>query len=129
MSNKKNALPNQKNRLLGIEILRFISAFSILIWHYQHFSFIADTPVNFEKEQQPFYSVLKIFYDHGHLGVNVFWCISGFIFFWKYRETLSSGIVDGKKFLIARFSRLYPLHFVTLIIVMMLQFTNFSINY
>ena len=95
MSNKKNALPNQKNRLLGIEILRFISAFSILIWHYQHFSFIADTPVNFEKEQQPFYSVLKIFYNHGHLGVNVFWCISGFIFFWKYRDIISEKSIQA----------------------------------
>ena len=65
-----------ENKLLGLEIMRFFSALSILIWHYQHFA-----PNNFIKEQQPLYPYLSIFYEHGSFGVYVFYCVSGFIFF------------------------------------------------
>ncbi|TAM46504.1 MAG: hypothetical protein EPN61_05205 [Burkholderiaceae bacterium] len=74
--------PVQKNnKLLGLEVVRFISALSVLVWHYQHFFYIADKPTDFVRELQPFYSMLSIFYDYGFYGVQVFWCISGFIFF------------------------------------------------
>ena len=111
------------NKLLGLEIMRFFSALSILIWHYQHFA-----PNNFIKEQQPLYPYLSIFYEHGGFGVYVFYCISGFIFFWKYRETISNRVVGGKEFFILRFARLYPLHLLTLLLVAVLQLIYFNIN-
>jgi peptidoglycan/LPS O-acetylase OafA/YrhL len=112
---------HQNNKLLGLEVIRFISAFSILVWHYQHFFYIEDKSANFVKEYQPLYHFLSLFYDYGYLGVQVFWCISGFIFFWKYRETISSKTITYKKFFVLRFSRLYPLHFFTLMLVVFLQ--------
>jgi len=115
-----------KNKLLGLEVIRFVSALAVLIWHYQHFSYVADAPVNFIRESQPFYPLLQLFYEYGYLGVHVFWCISGFIFFWKYKESVASGAVSGKTFFILRFSRLYPLHFVSLIVVLLLQLAYFS---
>jgi peptidoglycan/LPS O-acetylase OafA/YrhL len=112
----------QNNKLLGLEVIRFISAFSVLVWHYQHFFYINDKlPTNFVKEYQPLYHFLSLFYDYGNLGVEVFWCISGFIFFWKYREMISSKTITYKKFFVLRFSRLYPLHFFTLMLVVFLQ--------
>jgi len=36
----------------------------------------------FKGEAQPFYEVFKIFYQHGALGVYLFFSLSGFIFFW-----------------------------------------------
>ena len=115
-----------KNKLLGLEVIRFLSALAVLIWHYQHFSFVADTPVDFIREKQPFYRIFQYFYEYGYLGVHVFWCISGFIFFWKYKESLANGTVSGKAFFLLRFSRLYPLHFVSLITVLLLQMLYFS---
>ena len=108
----------------GIEILRFVSAFSILVWHYQHFNY----PLN-SKEMligQPFYEYLKIFYNYGYMGVNFFWCISGFIFYWKYGDIVKH--LKFSNFFISRFSRLYPLHFITLILVLFLQNLYFSLN-
>jgi peptidoglycan/LPS O-acetylase OafA/YrhL len=124
----KKELVRSTNKLLGLEIIRFVSAFAVLFWHYQHFAYIADKPVNFVKENQPFYFVFKLFYNYGFYGVQIFWCISGFIFFWKYRETISSKLVSSKRFFILRFSRLYPLHFATLLLVAVLQFTYTNIN-
>jgi peptidoglycan/LPS O-acetylase OafA/YrhL len=72
---------NEKNKLLGLEVIRFISAMAVLLWHYQNFSYIGDHSENFIREAQPFYSPLKLFYEYGQFGVQVFWCISGFIFF------------------------------------------------
>ena len=61
-------------------------------------------------------------------GVWVFWCISGFIFFWKYRDAISDRSTRGWTFFVFRFSRLYPLHFVTLIIVAILQTAYFRLH-
>jgi peptidoglycan/LPS O-acetylase OafA/YrhL len=116
------------NKLLGLELIRFVSALAVLLWHYQHFSFVADEPVDFVRERQPFYRFLAFFYDCGYWGVEAFWCISGFIFFWKYRYSISSGLVKSRDFFFLRFSRLYPLHFVTLMIVAVLQYIFFETN-
>jgi peptidoglycan/LPS O-acetylase OafA/YrhL len=124
----KKELVRSTNKLLGLEIIRFVSAFAVLFWHYQHFAYIADKPANFVREHQPFYAVFKLFYNYGFYGIQIFWCISGFIFFWKYRETISSKSVSSKRFFILRFSRLYPLHFATLLLVAVLQFTYININ-
>ena len=72
----------EKNNLVGIELLRFIAAFSVLIWHYQHFFYVGtQLPLNFEISDQPFFSILKPFYSQGYNGVQMFWAISGYIFF------------------------------------------------
>jgi peptidoglycan/LPS O-acetylase OafA/YrhL len=117
---------NRSNKLLGLEAIRFICAVAVLFWHYQHFSFIAYEPTDFIKEQQPLYSVFRFAYEYGYFGVPVFWCISGFIFFWKYRNAIAQRVVGHKRFFIMRFSRLYPLHFATLLLVALLQLLYFS---
>jgi peptidoglycan/LPS O-acetylase OafA/YrhL len=53
--------------------------------------------------------------------VQVFWCISGFIFFARYGRSVSSGEESPRRFAWARFSRLYPLHLLTLFAVAALQ--------
>src|ERR1700728_1453205 len=111
----------ETNKLLGLEVLRFLTAFAILVFHYRHFFFVADKPIGLVTERLPLYGLLRPFHDSGAFGVWVFWCISGFIFFWKYREPVSDRSMRGWTFLVYRLSRLYPLHFVTLLIVALLQ--------
>lgn len=111
-----------KGRMVGIEILRFFSAFAVLIWHYQHFFFRPETAsIEVVPSTQPLYALLHPFYDFGWLGVNVFWTISGFIFFNRYLSKIVARKVSGGLFFVNRFSRLYPLHIVTLIAVALLQ--------
>ena len=109
------------NKLLGLEALRFLAALAVLLWHYVHFAYVADKPVDLVREHLPLYDLLQPFYLAGKYGVWVFWCISGFIFFWKYRDAISDRSMRGWTFLVYRLSRLYPLHFVTLLIVALLQ--------
>ncbi|HZE52939.1 MAG TPA: acyltransferase [Bradyrhizobium sp.] len=116
------------NKLLGLEALRFLTAFAILVFHYRHFGFIADEPVGLVEERLPLYGLLHALHDSGAYGVWIFWCISGFIFFWKYRDAIADRSVGGRKFFVLRFSRLYPLHLVTLLLVALLQPVYFGLH-
>jgi peptidoglycan/LPS O-acetylase OafA/YrhL len=127
------AVPTDRKAFTGIEIGRFLCAFAVIFWHYQHFfqpgveaasgsgSEAPPDVVNY-----PFYSALSFFYLNGHYAVVIFWMISGFIFFWKYGESIHERKVSAYGFFILRFSRLYPLHFATLILVTILQILYLS---
>lgn len=112
----------ETGKILGIELLRFASALAVLIFHYQHFRFVGASPVDFVRTQQPFYPELGFLYRNGFYGVEVFWCISGFIFFWKYAREIAGRTLGGYTFFILRVSRLYPLHLATLLFVAAMQY-------
>ncbi len=103
----------------GIELLRFFTAVAVLVFHYQHL--YNDSGIGLDVTQQPFYSVLEPVYHYGYFGVQIFWCISGFIFFARYGRSVGSGEESIRSFALARFSRLYPLHLLTLLAVAAMQ--------
>lgn len=109
--------PRPTPPLLGIELVRFACTWPVLLWHYQHFFYVAGQPVGFETSAQPGYALLQPFYLFGYLSVQAFWCLSGFIFFWKYARPIAEGTVPLGRFAWLRFSRLYPLHLLTLLLV------------
>ncbi len=125
---KPTTAPGPANKLLGLELLRFVAAFAILVFHYRHFAFVADRPVGLVNDRLPLYRLLHVFYDHGPYGVWIFWCISGFIFFWKYRDAVADRSMGSWKFFVLRFSRLYPLHIATLLLVALVQPLYFKLN-
>ena len=105
--------------LSATNFLRGIAALSVLLWHYQHF-FFAD-PSTFDVSQQPFFTLFKTFYLNGELAVQLFWAVSGFVLCHSY---MSRADTRWRQFFWARFSRLYPLHLITLITVAALQLIN-----
>ena len=116
---------NSKEILIGLELLRFISALAILIWHYQHFAMLPNAH-NFEPQQQPFYNYLSFFYLNGAKAVYLFWALSGYIFFYNYYTEIKTYKLTIYTFFIDRLSRLYPLHLFTLLVLLFLQFSFFS---
>lgn len=111
------------NNLRGLDLLRFLLSVSVIIWHYQHFFYPF---VSFEKrelflKQQPFFDFFELFYTKGYYAVQVFWLISGVIFYKVYQQNLTAGKIRLPQFMLNRFSRLYPLHLLTLFIVIGLQ--------
>jgi peptidoglycan/LPS O-acetylase OafA/YrhL len=109
-------------KLIGLEILRCLSALAVLVWHYQHFWYVGATPVQFIRSEQPLYPLFRLFYEWGVYGVQVFWMISGTIFFRKYVHAIHAGAVGAWRFFVLRFSRLYPLHLLTFALVALLQY-------
>jgi len=111
-------------KFAGLEICRFICAFAVIVAHYQLFFVqgvvISSIPFT-ERVQLPYYYLISQIYEHGDIAVQVFWVISGFIFFWKYGEHIYERSITPAAFFIWRFSRLYPLHFLTLVVVVLMQ--------
>ena len=102
----------ENQRLSALDGIRGIAAIIVGFgWHYQHFS----------PDSYPFSKLLYWPYHYGWIMVDLFFVLSGFIFFTIYREKIASHSLSLKDFSILRFSRLYPLHWLTLIVVFGIQ--------
>lgn len=105
----------------NLEILRFLAAFSIIILHYPTFTLASSVIVNdMQNSEHPFSYVFAPFAVFGGYGVQFFWLLSGFIFFSQYINKIKNKETTGYRFFINRFSRLYPLHIVTALIMFIL---------
>lgn len=96
----------------------------MVLWHWQHFFFIGAVPGPFNRQEQPFYSVLSLFYEKGWFAVDFFFALSGFVFFWLYAGPIQQRRVSLREFFFLRLSRLYPLHLLTLLLVAGLQWLS-----
>ena len=116
-------------KLYLVELLRFISSLSVLIYHYKIFFFefngYLKLNLNNEIYLLPFNYIFNLFYKHGDYGVQMFWCISGFIMSYVY---LNREKITTKEFFMNRFSRLYPIHFITLILVTIIQILSMNLT-
>ena len=110
-------------RLYALDTLRGFAALSVVLWHWQHFFAVSGTwQEGWQKSSEPLYLFLRPFYDEGWAAVDLFFALSGFIFFWLYAEAIREKRVSAFRFAWLRFSRLYPLHLVTLIAVAAMQY-------
>lgn len=116
------------NRLHSLDALRGVAALAVVFWHWQHFALIGPVTETFDRKQQPLYDLFRMFYDHGWLAVDLFFSLSGFIFFWLYSESISARTITSSRFFILRFSRLYPLHITTLFFVTISQLVYVAKN-
>ena len=109
-------------RFYSLDILRGLAALAVVLFHWRHSFYIGTTHAGFVASNQPFYATLYFFYEEGQKAVELFFTLSGFIFFWLYAKKVSEHQIAFSPFFILRLSRLYPLHFVTLLTVLILQF-------
>ena len=101
-----------------IDLLRWFAAMGVLVHHYK-----ANFNITSENAQNS--KIFSFIIDNaviGSYGVWFFWSVSGFVF--------ANILINQKnslfEFTIKRFSRLYPLHFLTLILITILEF--YSLN-
>lgn len=66
-------------------------------------------------------------FRHGHLAVEFFFVLSGFVITCAYGDRLISGM-DRARFMVRRFGRLYPLHLATLLVVLAMEITRWAIS-
>jgi len=109
-------------RLTALDALRGVAALAVVAWHWQHFFAISGSwQAGWARSMQPFFWLLKPLYLQGWAAVDLFFVLSGFVFFWLYGESIRAGRVRAGAFALMRFSRLYPLQILTLIVVAVLQ--------
>lgn len=109
--------PHLPARLFYLDALRGVAALAIVFWHWQHFFHRGTRAVAFDRTRLPGFEWFSPFYLEGWRAVDLFFVLSGFIFFLLYAQRVAAREVGGRNFSTLRFSRLYPLHLLTLLIV------------
>ena len=108
-------------RFDSLDALRGVAALVVVLWHWQHFFYVGTVLGPVPPPGYPLARVLAVFFKHGEAAVDLFFSISGFIFYWLYASAIAQRSVSAVRFFILRFSRLYPLHLLTLVFVAALQ--------
>lgn len=103
-------------RFYSLDVLRGIAALSVVFWHWQHF-FVGPNHGTLVLADLPLSQWIFPLYTKGWLAVDLFFSLSGFVFYWLYSKRVADGAISAGKFALLRFSRLYPLHFATLLFV------------
>ena len=89
----------------ALESLRGIAALVVVIYHLPRW-------------YDPFYDIA--FIRSGHLMVDFFFVLSGFVLFHSYGRRLN-GRVDLEKFVALRFGRLYPIHLTFMVAFVIIE--------
>jgi len=109
-------------RFHSLDALRGIAALSVVFWHWQHFFYSGIDPGDFELARLPLSRLLHLLYTQGWQAVDLFFSLSGFIFYWLYSRRVAERRISPGQFALLRFSRLYPLHLATLLLVALGQY-------
>jgi peptidoglycan/LPS O-acetylase OafA/YrhL len=117
-----------ETRYYLIDIARGLAAFTVVIFHYKIFYGVSSTQ-QYINENSPFYNILYFVYEFGWMGVQFFFTLSGFIFYALYLEKIKNKKISKWQFFKLRFSRLYPLHLLTFILIILLFFYHKQENF
>jgi peptidoglycan/LPS O-acetylase OafA/YrhL len=109
------------DRFYSLDVLRGFAALSVVFWHWGHFFFVGTKPGKYAVAALPLYDWVHALYTDGWLAVDLFFTLSGFVFYWLYSKRIEKNAITPSRFAMLRFSRLYPLHFVTLLLVAVCQ--------
>ena len=93
------ALPKRANQLDALTGMRFLAAFLVFLHHISG-------KLRFPELAMPL----------GALAVSFFFVLSGFVLTYAYRDRLDT--TNVKRFYFARWARIWPLHFVTLLVTL-----------
>ena len=93
-----------RKRLYHIDLLRFLAALYVLFFHYCFRGYSKDNLTTLQ------FASIEEFSKYGYLGVDLFFIISGFVIL---MSALNSDIT---RFMISRFSRLYPAYWVCVLL-------------
>jgi peptidoglycan/LPS O-acetylase OafA/YrhL len=114
-------------RLYALDVTRGLAALAVVFSHWRHFFYVGGSlPEGVSSQSFPGYSWLWPLYDYGWIAVDYFFVVSGFVFFWLYVDVIRDRAISFGRFAWLRLSRLYPLHFATLILVLVLQWACLS---
>src|ERR1051325_12098355 len=87
-----------KKDIKSLTAFRFLAAMAVFIFHLPDFQGHRN----------------NIYFPKGYVGVTFFFILSGFVLAYNYHDKFLSLDRGGiKKFYLARFARVYPVHFLT----------------
>ena len=123
-------LSSSPRYFFSLDAIRGIAALIVVLCHWQFYYYTNDTtpPASLASLHLPLYPYLSMLYNLAPFAVDLFFLLSGFIFFWFYGEKIANRKTSFNNFLSYRFTRLYPVHFITLMALVVLQPIMFTLN-
>lgn len=116
---------DERDRLHSLDALRGVAALIVALFHWQYTLVLGRASTllgaTFDQSVEPFYWLLRPVYRNGPYAVDLFFVLSGFVFFWLYQRPIAEGRTGPARFAQLRLSRLYPLQVLTLVLVAILQ--------
>lgn len=106
-------------RLDALTGLRCFAALNILFFHFSNpeiFNFHFYIPTPFSPKPYTFQILLAPVVNAGYVSVSYFILLSGFVLAYNYSGRARAGQFDVKRFYKARFTRLYPIYFLSLVL-------------
>lgn len=98
-----------------ITFTRFLAALAVFIYHFA---------INSGNKVFPFDThLLNELFKNGDLAVPYFFVLSGFIMSIAYFGR-ASDVIDVKKFYVSRFSRIYPIYIISLLLYLLASFAT-----
>lgn len=112
----------------GLDAFRGIGSLIVVTIHWKFFYFQNDQvmPTAEVEKGLPFFDYLGLLYTHAAFVVDMFFLLSGFVFFWLYADKIAERKISIKKFFTLRFTRIYPVHLFTLLLIGVLQYIFIS---
>ena len=104
----------RKPALPALTGLRTLLALTILLFHF--------TPAGLQSTQHAWLTLYPLI-NIGYVFVSFFFLISGFILSYNYADR---GRIDPMDFWVARFSRLYPVYLLTMLVSIPMLFTEWT---
>lgn len=86
-------------KIAVIDAIKGTSTVGIVTYHYSHFGNIT----------YPFESILGLVYEYGYYLVDLFFIISGFLFYMNFANKIKDRQMDIRDFLLYRYMKLFPL--------------------
>ena len=108
--------PARLNALTG---LRSFAALNILFFHFSNpetFNFHFYIPTPFSPKPYTFQVLLAPVVNAGYVSVSYFILLSGFVLGYNYLGRARAGQLEAGRFYKARFTRLYPIYFLSLLL-------------
>lgn len=93
--------------LPALTSVRFFLALGVVLFHYQ---------LQWPWDAMAVTGLL----DRARLGVDAFFILSGFVLTHAYREAVARRRLDYRRFVVARFARIYPAHLAVLVFVVIM---------
>ena len=109
----------KNNRIYQIDLFRFIAALSVVLYHYLYRGWARG-----DNRSYVHFNEIGHFFKYGYLGVDFFFIISGFVIVLSIKHNSIS------KFIISRFSRLYPIYwicvFLTFLVIILYGYPRYD---
>ncbi|KAF1021684.1 MAG: hypothetical protein GAK29_03363 [Acinetobacter bereziniae] len=90
--------------------------------------FVFLSHLSFLKNDEQYAKLFDSIFNEGFLWVSFFFILSGFILAYNYKDKFLLGSISKKAFYVSRLARIYPVHFVTMLVALILGLISSSDN-